>query len=119
MMRKTMLAMSVAATAAFAAPAFAQPAYYSGPGYPAAVPWVAGAAVGTVVGVGLHEGWFSGAFASSLPSSAAGAAVAGGVAGVGTVALLHAAMVPCQGFQALFNNFLTHTAAECGGAPRR
>jgi hypothetical protein len=112
-MRKILLATSLAAILAVPAISTAASAQerFHGPGYVA--PVVAGAAVGTAVGVGLANGWYSGAFASALPSTTVGAAAAGGVAGVGTVALIDAAVRPCQGFQALFNNFLTHSAGEC------
>ena len=99
-MRKILLALPVAA-AVLATPALAQDVYSSG-NYPAG-PALAGAAVGTAVGVGLYEGWFgSGVIASSFPATAAGAAAVGGVAGVGTVALIDAAVQPCRGFHAIF-----------------
>jgi hypothetical protein len=40
--------------------------------------------------------------AAVLPTTAAGAAAFGGVAGIGTVAVIDAAVQPCRGFQALF-----------------
>ena len=40
-----------------------------------------------------------------LDQLAAGAAATGGVAGVGTVALIDAAVQPCAGFRALFSPF--------------
>ena len=103
-MRKIMLALSAIAAVAFALPASAQDYrdryYHSG-----ATPWIAGAGVGSLVGFGLYHGWYGGSFAASLPSSAAGAAATGGVAGVGTVALIDAAVQPCAGFRALFSPF--------------
>jgi hypothetical protein len=101
-MRKTLLALSAAAALALAAPAAAQdragaPPYYA-PGM-----IVGGAVVGTTVGLGLYHGWWgSGKFVSSLPSSAAGSAAVGGVAGIGTIALVDAAVQPCRGLRALF-----------------
>jgi hypothetical protein len=71
-----------------------------------------GVVTGTVVGLGLyHAWWHTGAF----PVSAAGAATAGFVAGVGAAALIHAATTPCQGFHALFGNFLTSSAGCVNG----
>jgi hypothetical protein len=107
-MRKSLLAFSVAAAVSVATAASAQPARYPG-NYVAPA---AGVAVGTAVGIGASEGWFGGALAG-LPSSTAGAIATGGVAGVGTAALIHAAVTPCQGFSALFNNFLTRSSGEC------
>jgi hypothetical protein len=106
-MRKTLLALSALPLIALATPASAQTAQDRTGYYYGGWPWVAGAATGTVVGVGLTQGWFgSGAFAASLPASAAGAAAVGGVAGVGTVALIDAAVQPCAGFRALMSPFL-------------
>ncbi len=111
---------ALATAAAIATPALAQ----SGDHYRANVvaPVVGGAVVGTVVGVGTYNGWWgSGAFASALPATAVGAAVTGGVAGVGAMALIDAAIQPCQGFHAL----LGLNANECvngvyvGDQPRR
>lgn len=112
-MRKTLCVLSVAAAAALSTPAFAQPvsSYYH-PGYVAPL---AGVAVGTVVGVGLHNSWFGSTASSTWPSTAAGAATAGFVAGVGTVALIHAATTPCQGFQALFGGLLTSSEGCVNG----
>jgi hypothetical protein len=64
-------------------------------------PVVAGVIVGTVVAVGLYVGWFGSASLATASSSAAGAATIGAVAGIGTVALVHAAITPCTGFHAL------------------
>jgi hypothetical protein len=114
MMRKTLLALSVAAAAAISSQASAQD-YYYGQNYVAPV---AGAAVGTAVGVGLYNGWYgtNGAFwGTTWPASAAGAATTGFVAGVGTAALIHAATTPCQGFHALFGNFLTSSRGCVNG----
>ncbi|HET7847972.1 MAG TPA: hypothetical protein VFL51_02820 [Pseudolabrys sp.] len=102
-MRKIIPMLAVAAAAAVATPALAQPDHYRDYGY-AARPAVVGAGVvtGTVVGLGFSEGWWGPTVAGTVfPTTAAGAAVVGGVAGVGTVALLDAAIEPCRGFQAL------------------
>ena len=118
-MRKALYALPIAAAAAFATPALAQP--YSNSYYPAG-PVVAGAAVGTVVGVGLYNGWFgSGTIISTFPTTAAGAAVVGGVAGIGTVALIDAAVQPCRGFQAVLgmNSGQCANGEYVGYAPRR
>ncbi len=64
-----------------------------------------GAGVGTAVGFGLYEGWFgtsNSLTSGTLANSAAGAATGGFIAGVATVALIHAATTPCQGFAAIF-----------------
>lgn len=101
-MRKTLFALSAAIAVAMCAPASAQPVRYGEAAYSPAVPLVGGAAVGTAVGVGLYEGWLgTSAAAATLPTTAAGSAVIGGVAGVGTVALIDAAIQPCSGFHAL------------------
>jgi hypothetical protein len=111
-MRRTIITLSAAVTAlALAAPASAQDRYQQGPG-PYVAP-VAGAAVGTAVGLGLYNGWFgSSAAVSALPATALGAAATGFVAGAGTVALVHAATTPCQGFHFLFGAF-NNSANEC------
>jgi len=122
-MRRTLQILSFALVAALVMPALAEleginPNY--GPvGYVAPV---AGVATGTVVGVGLTEGWFgSSAAVATLPTTAVGAAAFGGVAGLGTVALVDAAVQPCRGFHALFD--LSH--GQCvngeyvGYAPQR
>jgi hypothetical protein len=101
-MRKILLALSLAAATAFSTAASAQ--YYDNR-HAATVG--AGAVTGTVVGLGLSEGWWG---HTALPSTVAGAAATGFVAGVGTVALIHAATTPCQGFHALFSGFLTSPA---------
>jgi hypothetical protein len=72
----------------------------------------AGAVTGSLVGLGVSEGWFGSAAAAALPTSVAGAAAIGGVAGVGTIALIHAATTPCQGFHALFGGLFT-TSEGC------
>ncbi len=96
-MRNTLLALSAIAAVAVVTPVRAQDARWVGP--------VAGAAVGTTVGLGLYNGWWTNS--AGLPTSAAGAAATGGLAGIGTVALIHAATTPCQGFHALLGGFLT------------
>ncbi len=111
MMRKIIPMLAVcAAAAAVATPAFAQPPRYYNDyaaqpvdGYAAQPVEVgAGAVTGTVVGLGFSEGWWGPTVAGTVfPTTAAGAATVGGVAGVGTVALLDAAIEPCRGFQAL------------------
>jgi hypothetical protein len=66
---------------------------------------VTGVVVGTLVGIGLYDGWFSAsttAQAGAFARSATGAATGGFLAGVATVAIVHAATTPCQGFHALF-----------------
>ena len=126
-MHKMLPALTVAAVAAFATPTLAAP-YYSmtdeNPNYATgnyAAP-VAGVAAGTVVGVGLYNGWLgTSAAVTALPVTAVGAAAVGGVAGVGTIALVDAAIEPCRGFQAL----LTMNRDQCvngvyvGYGPRR
>jgi hypothetical protein len=103
-MRKTLIALSAAAalTATAASPVLANQHHRHHHNA-----WVApavGAGVGTVVGFGLYEGWFgtNALTTSTLANSAAGAATGGFIAGVGTVALIHAATTPCQGFAAIF-----------------
>jgi hypothetical protein len=100
-MRTSILVFTATAAVLLASPAIAQDARYHAYAYGAPV---AGAAVGTAVGVGLYNGWWSSA---GLPTSVAGSVAVGGLAGIGTAALLHAATTPCQGFHALFGNFLT------------
>jgi hypothetical protein len=103
MMRIILSALAVATAAALATPAVAEPADVN-PNYGSVyigADAVGGALVGTAVGVGLYNGWYTGAFAASLPATAAGAAATGGVAGIGTVALIDAAVEPCRGFHAL------------------
>jgi hypothetical protein len=96
-------AIAVAAVAALSTPAFAQSSV--DPGYEPGnyVAPAAGAVTGTVVGLGLYNTWFgTGTAATALGATAGTAAVAGGVAGVGTVALVDAAIQPCRGFHAMF-----------------
>jgi len=105
-MRKAII-MSIAAAGLLSTSALAAPnSYYSGPGYPpevTAAEFGTGAVVGTAAGVGLYNGWYgSGAFATTAGATAATSIAAGGVAGVGTVALLDAAIQPCSGFHAVF-----------------
>lgn len=121
-MRKMMTALSVAtiAAAALATPAMARMDRYQES--PATAETVTGAAVGTAAGVGLYEGWYgTSAAATTLGATAGTAAVAGGVAGVGTIALLDAALQPCRGFHAILG--LNHGACAdgeyVGYAPRR
>ena len=104
-MRKNLLMLPVAAAAMFATAAVAQPVH-SRPGAPAAGV-AAGVAAGTIVGYGVADGWFG---TTAAAVGTAGAAAIGGAAGIGTVALLHAATTPCQGFHALFGGFLTSSA---------
>jgi len=121
MMRKILPLLALAASAAIATPAFA----YVDDRYPTEsyVAPVAGAAVGTAVGVGLYNAWWgTSATVAALPATAAGAAATGGVAGIGTIALIDAAVEPCRGFHALFG--LNHGACVNGeyvgyGPPHR
>lgn len=102
-MRKTLLALSLAAATAlaFASPSAAQQRYHHDRHGHYVAP-VAGVAAGTVAGVGLYHGWYTVAGTSAAASSVAGSIAAGGIAGVGTVALIDAAVQPCKGFHALF-----------------
>ncbi len=102
-MRKTIMTLVAALAVAFtiSSPASAGSKFKHHPHKPTIV---AGAVVGTVVGIGLYKGWFgasSSLTTSTLASSAAGAATGGFIAGVATVALIHAATTPCQGFHAI------------------
>ena len=107
-MRKTLIALSAAAalTATAVAPAAANPRHHHHHHHHHS--WLApavGVGVGTAVGFGLYEGWFgtsNSLTSGTLASSAMGAATGGFIAGVGTIALIHAATTPCQGFSALF-----------------
>lgn len=101
-MRKTLIALSLAsATAvALATPSMARDAYHHRHHHVA--PVVAGGVVGTAVGVGLYHGWWTSSSFATAASSVAGSAAIGGIAGVGTVALIDAAVQPCKGFHALF-----------------
>ena len=118
-MRKVLPLLAIAAAAALATPAFA----YTDDRYPTlgyAAPATA-AVVGTAVGVGLYNGWWgSSAAVSALPATAVGAAVVGGVVGVGTLALIDAAVQPCRGFHALFlmNRDQCVNGEWVGDAPR-
>lgn len=97
-MRKILPLLALAAAAVVATPAMAEPDGVN-PNYGGAyVAPVAGAAVGTAVGVGLYNGWYSGAFAAAAPATVVGTAAIGGVAGVGTIALIDAALQHCRGF---------------------
>jgi len=101
-MRKTILTLVSVGALALATPALANPKHHRHHHHHGWVAPATGVAVGTVVGVGLFEGWFGTASLAAASSSAAGAAAIGGVAGVGTAALIHAAVTPCTGFHALF-----------------
>lgn len=117
-MRKTIFALPLAAAAAFATPALAQEAYVA-PDY-VAVP--AGAVTGTVVGLGLYNAWWGSTAAvggAAIPTTAVGSAAVGGVAGIGTVALIDAAIQPCRGFQAMFGFNREYCAAQNGMLPRQ
>jgi hypothetical protein len=94
-MRKTLLALPVAATAAAAlvTSASAQPPNYP---EPYAVAPAAGVVAGTVVGLGFSEGWWS---SPAALGTVGGAATVGLVAGVGTMALIHSVTTPCHGFR--------------------
>ena len=127
-MRKLISALCLTAAAALVVPAGAQAARYhrsvhhhhyravpnvvihhERPGNPAAS-YTAGAAAGTAAALGTFNGWWgTGAFASTLPDTAVGSAALGGVVGIGSVALVDAALQPCKGFAALFD--LSH--GEC------
>jgi hypothetical protein len=94
-MRKTVLALSVAASAAaLSTSASAQPPNWGA--NPTGLAVGAAAVTGTVVGLGFAEGWWAGP--ASLGTAAGGAAV-GGVAFMGTLALLHSITTPCTGFR--------------------
>ena len=113
-MQKILVTLSAAAAAlVLAAPAAsAQDRYYPQNPAPYAAP-IAGAAVGTTVGLGLYNGWFgTSAAATAAPATALGAAATGFVAGAGTLAFVHAATTPCQGFHFLFGA-LNNSANEC------
>jgi hypothetical protein len=116
LMRKTLLALSAAAAVTLATSASAQDRYYYDPNY---VGPVTGAAAGTVAGLALYNGWWGinggSALGTTFPTTAAGAATVGGVAGIGTAALIHASTTPCQGFHALFGNFLTSSQGCVNG----
>jgi hypothetical protein len=109
----TLSAAAAAMTLVTAASAQDRYSYYNNPNpAPYAAP-IAGAAVGTTVGLGLYNGWFgTSAAATALPATALGAAATGFVAGAGTLALVHAATTPCQGFHFLFGA-LNNSANEC------
>jgi hypothetical protein len=92
-MRKTILALSVAAAAVFSTTASAQPMNYPEP-YAAAP--VAGVVAGTVVGLGFSEGWWA---SPGALNTIAGASAVGLVAGIGTMALIHSVTTPCHGFR--------------------
>ncbi len=106
-MRKTLIALSAAAalTATAAAPVAANPHHRHHHHSHSWLTPAVGVGVGTAVGFGLYEGWFgtsNSLTSGTLANSAMGAATGGFIAGVGTVALIHAATTPCQGFSALF-----------------
>jgi hypothetical protein len=100
-MRKTIMTLVAALAVAFT---LSSPAS-AGKNHPQKPTIIAGVVVGTLVGIGLYEGWFgaSNTFtAKALGHTTAGAATGGFIAGVATVALIHAATTPCQGFHAIF-----------------
>jgi len=105
-MRKTLIALSAAAAlaATAAAPVAANPRHHHHHHNAWLAPAV-GVGVGTAVGFGLYEGWFGASNSlttGALANTATGAATGGFIAGVATVALIHAATTPCQGFAAIF-----------------
>lgn len=102
-MRKVIPMLTLALAAAVATPALAAPGpYHHRHSRAAAVEVGTGAVAGTAVGLGFSEGWWGPAVGGTVfPTTVAGAATVGGVAGIGTVALLDAAIQPCRGFQAL------------------
>jgi hypothetical protein len=104
-MRKMLFALSAIAAVAVASPASAQGVH---PAVRYVAP-VAGAAAGTTVALGLYNGWWTNS--AGLPATAAGAAATGGLAAIGTVALIHAATTPCQGFQAFFGGLIPNDCA--------
>jgi hypothetical protein len=97
-MRKTMLALSVAAAAAFSTSASAQP-----PNYPATAYWPAAAGVvaGTIVGLGTAEAWWA---STPALSTALGGVAVGAVAGIGTAVAIHSVTTPCTGFRIAFDS---------------
>ena len=113
-MRTTLLVLSAAAVVAASLPATARErivvrpapqAYYVEPNTAAAA--TTGVIAGTAAGVAISQGAIGGTLGAALPASAIGAAAVGGVAGIGAGAMMHAATTPCQGFHALYGNFLT------------
>jgi hypothetical protein len=98
-MRKIIMTLLAAVAVAFT---LSSPASAGGKHHPHKATIIAGAVVGTVVGIGLHEGWWTSTAASrTVFATSTGAATGGFIAGVATVALIHAATTPCQGFQAM------------------
>lgn len=112
-MRKILVTLSAAAAVlTVATAASAQDRYYPRNPAPYAAP-IAGTVVGTTVGLGLYNGWFgSSTAATAMPATALGAAATGFVAGAGTLAFVHAATTPCQGFHFMFGAF-NNSANEC------
>ena len=124
-MRKTLLILSAAAVVAVATSASARERIYvtrSAQDHYAAVERsknaasaTTGVVAGTAAGVAVSEGVIGGTLGAALPVTTAGAVAVGGVAGVGAGALIHAATTPCQGFHALFGNFLTSSEGCVNG----
>ena len=102
-MRKTILTLVSVSALALATPALANPKHHRHHQHHHHHGWAvpAGVATGTVVGVGLYQGWFGSSALATASSTAAGSAAIGGLAGIGTAALIHAAVTPCTGFYAL------------------
>lgn len=103
-MRKTIMTLVAALAVAFtiSSPANAGGRHKHNP-HKATI--IAGVVVGTIVGIGLYEGssFLGSSLTTSTLAGSTGGAVAGGlIAGVATVALIHAATTPCQGFHAIF-----------------
>lgn len=103
-MRKTIMTLVAALAVAFAVSSPADAGHRYKRHY--VNPTVAtGAVVGTLVGLGLYNTWFgtsNSLTAGTLATSTGGAITGGFIAGVATVALIHAATTPCQGFHAIF-----------------
>jgi len=100
-MRKTILTLVAALAVAFT---ISSPASAGGKHHPHKPTIIAGAVVGTLVGIGLYEGWFvsNNVATGAIATTTTGAVTGGFIAGVATVAMIHAATTPCQGFHAIF-----------------